>query len=664
MRCTILILIIIACSCKKQLPEHRTSRLDSVTYYLSENAHDQRFQSLKKAYQFTVAQPNDSITRGDLFKIAEKYYAADKQREFEQVANLAYKYSVEAKDTISIAKAFRYKAESYTQLGYSDSAFQALQSAEKLYIKVGDNINRGKVLYKKAIIQYDANDILGADLSISQAYNLLKKSNDYQLIFQTLSMTGIIANALEDYDKAIEFHSKALEIVNEGNLDVSLYQRESTLNNLGGVYQRIGNNTMAIDKFEQALKVTHQFENDRALYALLLDNLAYSKFFIKDFERLPELFLKSLKIRDSLDHLSSVIVSKIHLSEYYEYFKDSAKAKRYANEAHKVAVISRSPVNLLLSLKQLSVIDRANASQYSLKYIKINDSLQQAERKSRDKFVKLQLETRELELEKDQLAEQNRTLLYFFVVTFMIGVLLFVIRMQRARNRELLLKQSQQKANEEIYNLMISQQSIIEESRVKEKKRIAQELHDGVLGRLFGTRLNLDSLNKSSAEGVIELRNTYLIELKNIEQDIREISHDLNREKYVIINNFLAILANLIEDQKALFKTNVKVSFDDSIKWELINNTIKITLYRIIQEGLQNINKYSQATEITIGIKLNINRIMMTLSDNGIGFDVTGKKKGIGLQNMVSRVNELNGVIDIKSKKGKGTQILIELPID
>ena len=83
---------------------------------------------------------------------------------------------------------------------------------------------------------------------------------------------------------------------------------------------------------------------------------------------------------------------------------------------------------------------------------------------------------------------------------------------------------------------MISQQSTIETGRVKEKKRVAQELHDGVLGRMFGLRINLDSLNKFDDSTAVEKRNNYLLELKNIEQDIREISHDLSREKSELIN--------------------------------------------------------------------------------------------------------------------------------
>jgi signal transduction histidine kinase len=240
---------------------------------------------------------------------------------------------------------------------------------------------------------------------------------------------------------------------------------------------------------------------------------------------------------------------------------------------------------------------------------------------------------------------------------------IYILKAQKAKNRELLYKQEQQKVNEEIYSLMISQQSNVESIRIKEKKRVAQELHDGVLGRMFGVRMNLDGLNKIQDEAAIEKRNNYLSELKNIEQDIREISHDLNREKSELINNFVAIVDDLFENQKQTFKPNLVSTIDSTIKWESISNAIKINLYRIIQESLQNINKYANANAIHVEFKREIDNLFLEISDDGIGFNVNRAKKGIGLQNMLSRINECEGTFEIRSKKGEGTIITVTVPI-
>jgi signal transduction histidine kinase len=658
---------VVLISCKKESATTQF-RTDSLSVYMERaqksTNRSQQLISNEKAAEILKEAKNDSLTREKLFQVSLNYFTMDEYQRFKKINNVILKKVIEAGDTVSIAKIYRYDAEYYKHENKSDSALIVLIKAEKLLAKINDTENLGKILFKKGSLQYDKGDLLGADLSMSHAYTLLKNSQDKQLLYQVLSMTGIIANALEDYSKAIEYHNKALVLVKESSLDPTLNQETSTLNNLGGVYQRLNNNKEAIRNFNKALANKEQLKSAPDLYALLLDNLAYSKLKLKDQKELPALFYRSLKIRDSLDLKSFVILSKIHLSEYYAEHRDTIKSQQLSKEALMDAHITKSPIDMLLSLKQLSLIDHKNSPIYSKKYIQINDSLQQTERKSRDKFARIQLETKEILEENDKLAAQNRSLLYFFVGTLMIGVLLFVIRAQRSKNRELLLKQAQQKANEDIYNLMISQQNKIEESRIREKKRIAQELHDGVLGRLFGARLNLDSLNRTSSDDAIKKRNDYLSELKNIEQDIREISHDLNREKYVLINNFIAILNNLLEEQRASFNMELNVTVDDAIQWELLGNTAKINLYRIIQESLQNINKYAGATKVQVSIKKADDNIVLSVTDNGNGFAVSTKKKGIGLQNMISRTHELNGIFDIRSKKGAGTSVIVTFPIE
>jgi signal transduction histidine kinase len=120
---------------------------------------------------------------------------------------------------------------------------------------------------------------------------------------------------------------------------------------------------------------------------------------------------------------------------------------------------------------------------------------------------------------------------------------------------------------------------------------------------------------------------------------------------------------NLFEDQKKTFKSKFISSIDSSIKWESMSNAIKINLYRIIQESLQNTNKYANANSIKIEFKKEIDNLLLRISDDGIGFNVNKAKKGIGLQNMLSRINECEGTFEIKSKKGEGTIIIVTIPI-
>lgn len=505
---------------------------------------------------------------------------------------------------------------------------------------------------------------MGADLSLRKAYSILKDTEEYQRIYATLSSLGSVSSELKEYSRAIFYYEKALETIKIGNLQSNEHQEANCLNNLGLVYSDLKDYKKAIFTYEKALSNNNLKSQNPELYSMIIDNLAYSKFKSNDLLELPQLYYNSLKIKNNLKNQSSKVVVYIHLSEYFSQVKDTLKAIAYARQAIEGSKKSNIPIFRIASLKQASNVDKQKAAKYSDEYIRISDSLQIAERNSKDRFARIQLGTQEIIEQKDVLENRNRNLLYGFVISFILIGLLFVVRAQRAKTRELLYKQAQQKANEEIFNLMMSQQSIIDESRNKEKKRLAQDLHDGVLGRMFGLRLNLDSLNSSTDPDAPQKRQELLNELKTIEQDIREISHDLNREKLVLINNFVSIVHNLLEEQKTSHEAEVTYHIDTSINWDKIANNIKINMYRILQEGLQNINKYAKAKIIKVEISGNSENVSLKIQDDGIGFDVHKKSKGIGMQNMISRTNDCLGIIDINSKKNQGTSIEITIPIE
>ena len=355
-----------------------------------------------------------------------------------------------------------------------------------------------------------------------------------------------------------------------------------------------------------------------------------------------------------------------HLSEYYLKMKDTVNAERYFKMGMQLAYKSKIPLYIISSLKQASIVDKKNASKYSQDYIRITDSLYLLERNSKDRFARIQLETDELREQNFDLLEKNRNILnYFFGTVLFIGVLFFV-RNQRSRARLLALKQAQQQANEEIYRLIISHQNQLELGKDLEKKRLSKELHDGVLGRLFGLRLSLDGLNSFDDEQAKKERLEYLNELQLIEQDLREISHELSRETSLLINNFVAIINSLIEQQAKVNNANIKVIIGENIDWDKISNIIKINLYRILQEALQNINKHAGAKNVLVHFRKDTEEnLLFNIEDDGKGFDTNIKKnKGIGTKNMVSRVHQCNGSIDIKSEIGKGSKIIIIFPLE
>lgn len=666
----LLFVIFFGCTNKGKGSKDLASPEDSLAIYLSlanddDLPFDLKQKYNKKAFDVIVSQEDDSLTRVNLFKVANRYYNMNDWKGYQNTTKLILHKSKMSKDSAGTAKAYIYLGDFYRSQVISDSAFMSYFNAEKIFSRINDKFNLAKTFLSKAQLQFDEGDLFESEITVFKALRILKQQkNVSNQLYDCYNLLGILFNEREEYDKALEFHNNALTTLNDKSIPSWLQLKASSLNNIGFVYLNKHDYGKAKKYFQNGLDQKNLLIDDPTLYAMLLDNLAYSKFKLKETQGLPDQFYEALKIRDSLKLTSGIILNKIHLSEYYASKNDTSKAVQFSRQALQLSRNSKKLRNTLEALKQITVVDPANAPAYSNEYIQINEKLQKAERKMGEKFSRIEYETNEIKDQNSNLQEKNKTLVYIFSICTLVGLFFYVYKTQQAKNRELLFKQQQQIANEDIYNLMISQQNDIELTRIREKKKVAQELHDGVLGRMFGVRISLDSLDKIDEAQAAPKRKKYLTELKHIEEDIREISHDLNREKSELINNFVAILNKLFENQQSTYDSELITFFDPHIKWELVNNTVKINLYRIVQEALQNCNKYANANIIRVEFKSEIDYLFLSIFDDGVGFNVKRTKSGIGIQNIQYRAAECKGNATVKSAKGEGTLLIIKVPID
>lgn len=126
---------------------------------------------------------------------------------------------------------------------------------------------------------------------------------------------------------------------------------------------------------------------------------------------------------------------------------------------------------------------------------------------------------------------------------------------------------------------------------------------------------------------------------------------------------FISIVENLFTMIKNHSDIEFNLQVDERIDWDLMNYNIKINIYRIIQETLQNIDKYAQASKVDIKMNKYENEIHITITDNGIGFNPNTNKKGIGLNNMRKRMEEINGQFLLESTRKNGTKISLQFKI-
>lgn len=186
----------------------------------------------------------------------------------------------------------------------------------------------------------------------------------------------------------------------------------------------------------------------------------------------------------------------------------------------------------------------------------------------------------------------------------------------------------------------------------KERERIAGELHDDIGSRLGNLRRMLSSTN---------VQTDYLEkQIDALTEDVRNISHQLSPAA-TSIKGLIQMVIGLIHDTGK--SSSIKIQFQHYDVPENLPADIAQQAYRIIQEGINNIIKHANASEADIQIFGHEHELVLTIEDNGKGFDISNNRAGIGLNQMKSRTEMLEGQFEINSMPGKGTQIMVSLPI-
>ncbi|MEO6541907.1 MAG: PAS domain-containing sensor histidine kinase, partial [Ferruginibacter sp.] len=191
----------------------------------------------------------------------------------------------------------------------------------------------------------------------------------------------------------------------------------------------------------------------------------------------------------------------------------------------------------------------------------------------------------------------------------------------------------------------------------KERNKIGQELHDNINQILAGTKLYLGMARKYKSGGE-DIINESMALIDSAIEEIRILSKGkVTPTKKV---NLEELLQQLIEGLAAT--TDVKTRFIYKGSGQSIEDDLKLNIYRIIQEQLNNILKHASAKNISVEVEADIDHIHVLVADDGKGFDPGIKKKGIGISNMINRVESFNGTISINSSPGNGCVIEIDIP--
>ncbi len=571
--------------------------------------------------------------------------------------------ALDKNDTVARAAAYRAWYTLYRRNNVMDSAYLSANSSYTLSLKFDDPFAIASSLQKRAIAEYYLHDYYTSQNTIITALRYLDNFDTEEAIRRKIScynMLGTTANALKNHQQAVDFRLKALELIEDKSLANRSYY--SILNNLGYSAYEMQDYAQAMQYFHGVTDHDSLRIMEPALYARSLVNLGLTELAANKKDSIEYRYKQALHIRDSLNAERSMPRSYYFLAEYYWAEQDTTKALEYVHYATEKA----QQLGELDALQDIMILEaqiepeKAPALMVSLDSLK--EQLAINERQIQDKFARVRFNTDAYIAENEDLERKQLMYIGILAGVLLLGTSVSIIISQRVRNQKLRFEQKQQETNEEIFNLMLTQNEKIEESKKNEQKRISEDLHDGVLGEMNGIRMVLLGLNEKSDEASQSLRKQAITKLQTVQEEIRTISHQLNDSAYDKFHNFILSLEELLEEFCGAAGLEYGMHFDNDCDWDNLPGLIKINTYRIVQECIQNTVKHAQAKKVTLTLGAFGSFCEIRIKDDGKGFETGKGKRGIGQKNIKSRVKKMKGRWEIKSAPGQGTEVILKVP--
>ena len=561
-----------------------------------------------------------------------------------------------------------------------------------IYYKNKNLLNESLTSYKKAeAIRTKLNDYDGLSKVYNNLGSVYKKLTDYemalQFYFKSLSMkekenkeketAGTMRNISNVYDLQGDF-DKALYYINESKRIAEKYSDTPAIADayfdLGKIYLSRSGYTKGLENF----RISFQLYTNTGNASQIAGTMANMSLCYKGMGKIDSallLQLEGLAIRKNLGFSDDLAESYLNLGDIFMDKNDSKNA--FLNYDTATALFEENKIadglkecyfSLSNAYQKIGMYD--SALFYKNKYITIEDSIFNEKKYLINEEIEGKYQNQINLVKYQQLSTQNKNItlqsrLYLIIALSLIILLLiglFIFFQQRR-----LTRRKAQLQQQHIESLLTDQElksmNAMIEGQEEERKRIAEDLHDRVGSILSTVKLYFNALD-NKVDNYQEENRTQYVKATNLldeaVQEVRRISHNLISG--ILMKFGLApALKDLCEtvDGTDKIKTNLFLHGLD----ERMETQTEISVYRIIQELISNTLKHAKASEIDIHVTRRDGNLNILVEDNGQGFDTREKHDGIGLKNIRSRVDKLNGSITIESIKNKGTTVNIDIPI-
>ncbi len=499
-----------------------------------------------------------------------------------------------------------------------------------------------------------------------KALKIFEELKDYSNLASSYSNIGNLYNDQKLHDKAIQNLEKALAIrLEHGEEKKCMF----TYNNLAVAYGTKADNSeedlnKAIEYSNKGIAIALKYNNqyvagviDGGICHILIEKGKYQ-------EAIPHCE-QSVKVLTEAKRDVNLVFPLVNLTTIYNRLNQPKKSLEYGLKGYTIMETNHliDPMEVYLeeigkAYEQLG--NHQEALIWFKKFMKLDDSLFRAEnvKSLADVETKYQTEKKEKELIVERENNFKKTAwLIGLIITFsafsLIGFLMY--------------KRYQYKQEEKLKNAVIAEQQLglnaVIEAQEAERKRIAKDLHDGIVQELVATKLGLESLQQQVSETEkFSKMNQLTHQLNDACTELRNISHLMmppSLETKGLVPSLELLLRNSIHQD------TIQTEFEYFNLQHPMDEKVELSLYRIAQELLNNILKHANASKIIMQLYQAGNYIILRIEDNGIGFDFNEAKRSgsMGLLNILSRVSTMGGNYFSEQADSSGTVSTIRIPI-
>ena len=451
---------------------------------------------------------------------------------------------------------------------------------------------------------------------------------------------------------------------------------------IGIVYMKQRKYSKALSYYQKSLEYANEFKKHRFLPGILKD-IGFTLAYQNKPKEAYDYYQKSVSLAQEMKDSLNLALGYSLLGRLKRQEKDyESSIDYYLQSLPIIEKLNKKSIELSILEALASTYSKANkhkkANEYYGKYNNLRNQIEKNYRKAinYEDAYKTEKHKREL-LEEEQKLEksQNRQKTIFIYalsvgIVLLIGVFLSIIRAYKSRQITLETQKKLKEREDEIEDLLVNQElktmGAMIEGQENERKRIAQDLHDRLGSLLAVIKLNFQAVDQQLDLLKEQNKEQYLQAHKLLDEaadEVHKVAHDMASG---LLTKF-GLVPALENMRQAITKTNlldihlVDVGFDN----RRLESSTEIAVYRIIQELMGNVLKHAEATNVEIQLFWKKGGLNIIVEDNGKGFDIEQANfaSGMGLRNIRSRVERLNGELTIDSKIRQGSTFIIDIPL-